>query len=75
MARKLFTFSNTHRVIKAERILRAHGLGVEVIPTPKEISSECGMSLLVGVGGSQKAWEILRKEGVEVLGVYEWNRE
>lgn len=75
MARRLFTFANTHRVIRAERILRGHGLGVEVIPTPKEISSECGMALLVEDGEFQEALEILKTEGVEVVGVYEWDRD
>ncbi len=75
MARRLFTFVNTHKVIKDERILRGHGLEVEVIPTPKEISSECGMSLLVEEGKFQEAQQVLKNEGVEVVGVYEWDRE
>ncbi|RLD97332.1 MAG: hypothetical protein DRI92_05840 [Aquificota bacterium] len=75
MARRLFTFVNTHAVIKAERILRGIGLDVEVIPTPKSISSECGMSLLVSLDRAKEALEVLENGGVEVVGVYEWDEE
>ena len=75
MGRRLLTFRNTHKLIKAERVLRGRGVEVEVIPTPKEISSECGMSLLVEEEEFQEARHILKNEGVEVVGVYEWDRE
>ncbi len=75
MARRLFTFVNTHTVIKAERFLRGAGVEVEVIPTPKGISSECGMSILVDEGQVREAFEVLKKGDLEVVKVYEWNGE
>jgi hypothetical protein len=39
----VITFANSHHAIKAN--IRLNSL-VEVIPTPREISSECGFSLL-----------------------------
>ena len=55
--------------------MRGIGLDVEVIPTPKSISSECGMSLLVSPDRAKEALEVLENEGVEVVGVYEWDEE
>ncbi len=75
MVGRLLTFVNTHRVIKAERLLRGSNLEVEVIPTPKDISSECGMSLVVKEGEFQRALDILAEAGVEVVSVHEWKRE
>lgn len=43
--RTLLLFKTTHDVIKAERLCRKAGLPVQVIPVPREISSECGMAL------------------------------
>jgi hypothetical protein len=34
-----------HYVIKGEKILKGAGLGIDVIPVPREISSDCGMAL------------------------------
>jgi hypothetical protein len=41
----IITFQSTHHVLKAEKILLAAGVTFEIIPTPKNISSECGISI------------------------------
>ncbi len=74
MARKLFTFVNIHALIKAERLLKKKGLSAKLIPTPKTLSSECGMSLLVDECIVDKAQEVLQKAGVEVTGLYDYSR-
>jgi hypothetical protein len=43
----IITFQSTHQVLKAEKILLAAGVKFDIIPTPKNISSECGMSIRV----------------------------
>lgn len=43
----LFTFQNTHQALKAEKYLKKLNHRVKLIPTPFEIFSECGFSLLV----------------------------
>ena len=43
----IFTFNSTHHVLKAEKLLLGKGIKHEIIPTPKDISSECGMSIRV----------------------------
>lgn len=43
----LFTFQNTHQALKAEKYLKKMNYKVKLIPTPFEIFSECGFSLLV----------------------------
>jgi len=40
-------FEHSHATIKAEEILRSCGFQIEITPTPKEGSAECGMSILV----------------------------
>ena len=40
-------FKSTHDVIKARRALDKARLDYEIVPTPKAVSSECGMSLRV----------------------------
>jgi hypothetical protein len=43
----IIIFQSTHQVLKAEKILLGKGLKFEIIPTPKEISSECGLSIRI----------------------------
>jgi hypothetical protein len=34
-------------VLKAEKALLGQGVPIDIIPTPKDISSECGMSIRI----------------------------
>lgn len=43
----IFVFDSTHRALKADKLLTVNGLKFEVIPTPKEISSDCGISIRI----------------------------
>jgi hypothetical protein len=39
------TFFSTNHAIWAEEVCQARGLEVKMIPTPRKISSDCGLSL------------------------------
>lgn len=43
--RYVIAFDSTHHAIKAEKILKAEDLNIRVIPTPREISASCGLSI------------------------------
>jgi Protein of unknown function (DUF3343) len=43
----LVTFESTNLALKTERALKDAGIPCAVIPTPREITSECGISLLL----------------------------
>ena len=43
----IFTFNSTHHVLKAEKLLLGKGIKHEIIPTPKDISSDCGMAIRI----------------------------
>jgi hypothetical protein len=42
---RLVLFPSVHVLMRAEGILRRAGIAFEVLPTPREISRECGMCL------------------------------
>ena len=67
----LFLFPNVHIVMKADRICRKQGIKVRVIPVPENISSECGMCLLVATEDVKKCRELFNAEKL----VYEVNSE
>ncbi|MGM0440959.1 MAG: DUF3343 domain-containing protein [Elusimicrobiota bacterium] len=45
MKKFLITFDSTHQVLKAEKKLKEKFKEVTTIPTPEELSSDCGVSL------------------------------
>ncbi len=47
MRYSILLFESMHKVMRTEKLLLAKGIGVEIIPTPKEITSECGMSIRI----------------------------
>lgn len=43
----LITFPSVHYAIRAEKVLRDRGIESKTIPTPRDISASCGLSLLL----------------------------
>jgi len=60
----VIVFKSTHDVIKAKSELEKACVAHELIPTPKEISSECGMSLRVEAPLLSRALELFDSKGV-----------
>ncbi|MBU4179103.1 MAG: DUF3343 domain-containing protein [Actinobacteria bacterium] len=42
----LLVFDSTNQALKTERLLKSAGVACTVIPTPVEITAECGIALL-----------------------------
>ncbi|MDY0255153.1 MAG: DUF3343 domain-containing protein [Tenuifilaceae bacterium] len=68
----ILTFLSTHHVLKAEQVLLAKGIKLDIIPTPKDITSECGMSIRINphVANSQVLKSILSEASFE-FDIYE----
>ncbi len=41
----ILIFHSIHRVMRAEKELKAAGLDVRLLPVPRQLSSDCGLSL------------------------------
>lgn len=41
----LLLFQSIHKVMQAERVINTLGVSYQIVPVPKEISSECGMCI------------------------------
>lgn len=47
-------FNSIHYVMKAEDLLKAAGITIDLVPVPREISSDCGMCIAVSEQDLQK---------------------
>ncbi len=59
MKRVLLTFASIHYVLKAEKLLKGQGISLDMVPVPKEISSDCGMALVLAEEDLPRAKELL----------------
>lgn len=60
----VLTFESIHKVLKAEKLLKRAGLGYEIVPTPREISSDCGMAIRVQEEVGEQAEQLLIDKGL-----------
>lgn len=61
----IFVFDSIHYVLKAEKILKEADLSCELIPVPREISSDCGMALAIEESAGGVARERLAEHHLE----------
>jgi len=57
--------------LRAEAIVRATGIPCKLIPTPRQLSSDCGTSLRVPWSEGERVLEALEKAGVEHGGIFQ----
>ncbi|PWH16141.1 MAG: hypothetical protein DDG60_04635 [Anaerolineae bacterium] len=65
MKRGIVLFHTTTSALRAEKILQKAGLSVKLIPTPRELSSDCGIALQFELPARDQIEAILIAAGVE----------
>jgi len=58
-------FHTTTSALRAEKILQKAGLAVKLIPTPRELSSDCGIALRFELSDRENVEKGLAGAGVE----------
>jgi hypothetical protein len=66
MVYKILIFESAHKVMKADKLLSEMKLKFDIIPTPKEYSSDCGLSVRINPENTdlQVIQNILLKENI-----------
>jgi hypothetical protein len=64
-------FSTTQAAIRGEQVLQDAGVACKLIPTPRQISSECGLALRFSRADADRVRQLLDEAGVEHGRVYE----
>jgi uncharacterized SAM-binding protein YcdF (DUF218 family) len=55
----VLTFDSTHHAIRAENLLKKAGLDIDMIPTPRDITSNCGLSIKFSVDNLGQVRKVL----------------
>jgi hypothetical protein len=66
----VFLFESVHRVMKAEKLLKGKGIKIDLIPVPREISSDCGMAIELSIELEEEALLILKENRILMTECY-----
>jgi hypothetical protein len=61
---------NTSSVMRAEKLLQKSGVAVKLIPTPRELSSDCGLSVRFALADIERVRAMLDQAHVDVAGIH-----
>lgn len=70
-ARSVVVFHTTSAAIKADKAARQAKLEARLIPTPRHLSSDCGLALRFARLDRAKMEVLLRETGVEPAGIHD----
>jgi len=71
----VISFPSSHYAFQAEKACQEANLPVLLIPLPREISSDCGVALLISPQLQQQAEELLSQAGVTPAGTFQISRQ
>ncbi|ABR46271.1 conserved hypothetical protein [Alkaliphilus metalliredigens QYMF] len=63
-------FDSTHHAISAEKQLKKEKIAFNVIPTPREITASCGLSIKFNAEVLGTVQKVVEQENIAVKGVY-----
>ena len=63
----LLTFATVHKAMHCENLLKSAEYRLKMIPTPREISSECGFSLMLYIKREELCYAIKEAEVSEIF--------
>lgn len=71
----VISFDSTHHAIKAEKLLKEQNLSIKMMPTPREITASCGLSIRFESENLLEVEDIINKEKLAVKGKYKMERK
>lgn len=66
----VIVFESTHYAILAEQFFKDEGYTFAIIPTPREITHSCGLSIKFGEEELEKIKESLDESTIIIKGIY-----
>lgn len=66
----LATFGSTHKVLKAEKILKEKDISFRLMPTPKTLAAFCDLAITFEEKNRKAVEDAFRNSGVKAAEVY-----
>lgn len=71
----IITFQSTHHAIKGESILKEIQIPFKTIPTPREITLSCGLSIKFDLTDLDKILKSIEEKELAIKGIYRYTKE
>jgi hypothetical protein len=68
--RCILLLGSIHIVMRSEKLLKGEGIEVDLVPVPREVSSDCGVAIDVPLESRKTALALLEKGGISVLACF-----
>ncbi len=69
----ILIFHSIHRVMRAEKVLKGAGLNVRLMPVPRQLSSDCGLSITFPMAERQAVEQALADAGCPYEELHRWD--
>ena len=66
----IVSFNSTHHAIRTDKILSQSGVTSTTLPTPREITASCGISIRFLFNDIEKVSEISKENDIEYKGIF-----
>ncbi len=63
-------FYSTAHALRAEKVLQRAGFAIKMIPTPRQLSSDCGMAVRFEQGDEARVAATLQENNVPTNGIH-----
>jgi len=70
MSQGVILFPSIHFVLHAEKMIKGKGFSIDLIPVPRQLSSDCGICMLIEWERKEVICTLLEERGVKVEGVH-----
>jgi hypothetical protein len=71
----LFLFESTHSVIKAEKRCQDEKIKCKIVPVPRSVSSQCGMSLEIDIKLKERVKKLLDQNKIKYKTFFTGDKE
>ncbi len=69
----ILIFHSIHRVMRAEKVLKGAGLDVRLMPVPRQLSSDCGLSIAFRMVDREAVEQALADAGCPYEELHGWD--
>ena len=70
----IVSFNSTHHAIRLDKLLEEATIRATTLPTPREITASCGISIRFLYEDIENVKKILNENNIEYKGIYKINR-
>lgn len=71
----LITFKSTHYALRGEEVFEEEDMDFKTIPTPREVSHSCGLSLLFFLEDLDRVKRIIEERDLAIDGLFKFIRD